>query len=300
MSERMQTQAVWSEVIYDSAIAKTAGAFDPVNTNRSEVKIAKKEAKTVLGFHVLYTLTAKTDAEITPDLILRVNSKSLGISSEEVVVPNGSKDNGANSDYDVMPSRFIPFRVPAGKDLFNADFSFTATSSVDNTGGLTVVIGVVYSSAEPDSTFAMELMAQMTGRVSGGAYAVDAAKAHATGGSAVSLTSITLPTGSRTLRGILAKVNPNGITAGDPIAGWFEFRSSGVQNFSPQEWVITAGYNPALGTVTREKGDADSGMRYFPTRFPLTGGEITVQVQSTQVVAAGAAPDTIQAVLYDY
>lgn len=289
---------VWSDLVHDDAIGKTAGTFDSINTNQASIKISHPTAKTVLGFMANYCLSVVTDAEIVPDAILRVNSQALGISNQDIVLPLGSNDGDAASGYVPNKTIFIPFQVPANKPLFNADFSFSISASVTNTGGLSVVVAVIYADEEPDSKFALELMAQLHGRISGGNYAVDAAKAHATGGTAVPLTAIALSAGYTELRGILAKINPNGITASDPISGFMEFQSSGIPDFSPQLWPLSVFYNPALGTVTDGLNSRGEG-RYYPTRFPLTGAAISINVNSTLLVAAATAPDTVQAVVFN-
>lgn len=290
---------VWSDLVYDTAIAKTGGTFDAINSNQSQVKIANPTAKSILGFLVNYAQTVATDAEVTPDLILRVTSKALGISSQDIIIGAGSNDQDAVSKYTPRVTRFVPFRNPSGiNTIFNADISFEASASVTNTGGLDVVVAVVYSDAEPDGQFAMELMAQLHKRVTGGAYAVDAAKAHGTGGSAVTLSSISIPTGATQLCGLYAKILPNGISAGDPISGFMEFQASGIPDFSPQKWPLCVFGDAALGTVVQGKVGNWEG-HYYPTRFQLTGAETTVNVSSTLIIAAGTAPDTIQGLLYE-
>ena len=289
---------VWCDVIYDSGIAATAGTFDKINSNADEITIDKPSAATIIGFLVNYVPTAGVDGEITPDLILQVNSKALGIQEQEYIVGSGTNDWDANSGYVPVETRFIPFHAPPGKQLFNADLKFKATASASTSNGLDVVVGVIYSDFIPDGDFKLELLSQQHGPFSGGVYAADAAKAHATGGTAVNLTKLTVPTGARLLRGIYASIIPNGITAGDPIAGFMEFTATGIQDFSPQKWPLNRFFHPALGTVTDGKNAVALG-RYYPTRFDLAGQKVDINVASTLLTAAGTAPDTIQGVIYD-
>ncbi|MEE9374583.1 MAG: hypothetical protein V3V00_16120 [Saprospiraceae bacterium] len=297
MSVEVPGIKVWSDLVYDSAIAKTKDTFDKVNSNAAEIKIEKPDAEAILGFLIGYCATKLTDAENLPDLILQLSSKALGISEEEIVIPGGGNDADANTDYTPIVTAFYPFRAPLGKKLFNAALSFKATPSVTSTEGLDVLIATLYSNQEPDAEFALELLAQRPSRVDGGAAKADAAKAHAAAGGSVSLTSLPIPTGVKELRGILTKINPNGITADDPISGFMEFQCTGIPDFSPQRWPLSVFFNPVLGTVAEGIQLGGKG-RTFPTRFPMTGAAVTITVQSTLLVAAGTAPDTTQAVAY--
>lgn len=297
MSQAMEPK-VWSDLVYDSAIGKTAGTFDRVNSNAEAVRIEKNRAQSIIGFYVAYGQLVTTDAENLANLILQVTNKGLGISEEEFVIPRGGNDADANNEYTFVKTYFIPFKTDPSKSLFNTEFIFKVAPSVTNTGGFDVIVSVVYSDTEPDSLFAMELLAQMHGRVNGGAKNVNAAEAHGTGGGAVALNAIVVEAGAIRLRGIFAGINPNGITAGDPIVGFMEFTAPGIDDFSPQLWPLSISWNAALGTVAESAAYSADG-RYYPTRFPLTGARLTINVSSTLVTAAGAAPDTTQAVAYD-
>lgn len=291
---------VWCDSIWETAIGKTKATFDPVDSNQNTVKIQKPDAKAILGFLVAYNLTVVTDGEITPDLILRVTNKALGISNEDIIIPNGGCDGNATNDWAPLTTVFVPFNIPEGSlaKLFNSEFVFTISPSASNTGGLDVVIGVVFADEDPDSAFAMELLAQKHSRVRGGAFSADAAKAHATGLAFVDLTSIEIPSGRLLLLGLLAKINPNGIAASDPINGVIEFKTSGIPDFSPQVWPLCTAWNPVLGTTVSEQAQSGEG-RYYPTRFPLTGSAVTVLASSMIIVAAAGAPDTTQGLLYE-
>lgn len=290
---------VWNAVIWDTAIAKTAGTFDDVNNNVSQIKIANPTAKAIYGFYVNYACTVVTDAEVRPDLIIEITSKALGISGEQIVVALGTNDGDAVSRYTPVTSVFVPFKEPITKqNLFNADLSFKASASATTTGGLDVGIQLVYGDFEPTQNFMTELMSGSHKRVTGGDYQADAAKAFATGGAAVNLTSLSIPTGRTMLLGLLGSIIPNGITASDPISGFMEFQSSGIPDFAPQEILLSRFFDPALGTVTSGKS-AIARAPYQPTRFTLTGAETTVVVKGTLIVAAATAPDTTQALLYE-
>ena len=296
---QVQGQKVWSDLVYDNgAIAKTKGTFDKINTNAEAVRIEKNNAKSVIGFLVAYAQLVTTDAENLANLILQVTNKGLGISEEEIVIPRGGNDADANNEYTPVETVFVPFKAPVGKSLFNTEFNFKAAPSVTNTGGFDVVIAVLYSDAEPDSFFAMELLAQMHGRVGGGAFNADAAKAHAAAAGAVALSSIIVQAGATMLRAIFAGINPNGITAGDPICGFMEYTAPGIDDFSPQLWPLSISWNAALGTVAESAALSAKG-RFYTTRFPLTGARLTINVSSTLLTVAATAPDTTQGVLYD-
>lgn len=293
-------QKVWSDLVFKDAIAKTKGTFDAINTNQASVIIAKRDAVSILGFIVGYAMSVTTDAENIPDLFVEVNSKALGISNEIIVCALGGNDGDANNESTPMRTKFIPFKIKPGFEskLFNASITFKAAPSVSNTGGLSVVVAVVYSNQEPDAIFWNELMAQKPGRVTGGDADGDAAKAHATAGGAVNLTALQIPSGTKTLRSLLGKFNINGITAAKVKSGFFEFIASGISDFSPQLWPLPIFWNAVLGTVADMpalSGEAEP----WPTRFPLPGSEVTVQVQSTLVIAATTAPDTTQYVGYE-
>ena len=290
---------VWSDLVYKTAIAKTKGTFDAINSNQASVIISKPDAKSILGFIIGYCVTALTDAENLPDLQVEINSKALGISNEVVTVFNGGPDHDANTDYTPMITAFVPYKLKPGFEnkLFNAAITFKAAPSISSTGGLDVVIAVVHSNQEPDPNFVMELLAQLHGRVTGGDSQGDEGKAM-TGGAASTLTSLTIPAGTSLLKALGGSVNPNGITAGDPISGFLEYIAPGIPDFSPQLWPLSKFQNPALGTVADSSAAPGKG-RFWPTRFPLTGSEITVQVQGTLLVTAATAPDTSQALLYE-
>lgn len=295
-----QEPKVWSDLVHDTAIGKTKGTFDAVNGNQASVVISKPDAKSILGFMIGYCLTAMTDAENVPDLHVKINSKALGISDEIIEIANGGSDADANCDYSPMVTKFVPFKV---KEAFwdkikSASISFSVSGSVSSTGGLDVVIAVIHSDQEPDSMFAMELLAQLHSRISGGDAKSDAALAHAAGGTAVTCTALTIPAGTSRLRALLGKIIPNGITAGDPVSGFIEFIASGIPDFSPQLWPLCIFFNPALGTVAESSPHTSPG-RYYPTRFPLTGSEVTVTVKTTCLVTQGTAPDVSQALAYE-
>lgn len=290
---------VWCDSVYGTLIAKTKGTFDAVATNASNVIISKRDAESLLGFLVTYAMGVTTDAENMPDLFIEINSKALGISNEVICIPAGGNDADANNEYTPMITQFVPFKLKPGfaDKLFNATISFKASPSITNTGGIEVGIGVIYADAEPDLQFAMELMAQMVGRVTGGDAKGDAALAH-TGAAFSTLTSLTIPAGTSVLRGLLGKINPNGITAGDPVMGLIEFIAPGISDFSPQLWPLCIAWNAALGTVAESASYSAPG-RYYPTRFPLPGAEVTVQAKTIISISAATAPDTTQALLYE-
>ena len=291
---------VWSDLVHDTAIGKTKGTFDAVNGNAASVIISKPDAKSILYFIIGYCQTAGTDAETVPDIFVRVNSKALGISNEIVTVLNGGPDGDAASDYFAMITAIVPFKLRPGFEakLFNAAITFEVAPSMSNTGGVDIVCAVVHSDQEPDATFAMEILAQMHGRVTGGDGQSDAAIAFAAGGTAVTLTSLTIPAGSTGLRALGGSINPNGINAAEPISGFLEFIAPGIPDFSPQKWPLPKFQSPAIGTVA-SASEAPGQGRYWTTRFPLTGSEVTVQVQGTLLVTQSTAPDTTQALLYE-
>lgn len=292
-------QKVWCDSVHGTLIAKAKGTFDAINTNQNNVKIQKKDATAILGFIVNYCLGVTTDAENLPDLVIRATNKALGITEEDLVIPLGGTDGDANTPYIAMGAVYEPFKIPDGKEdkLFGSEFIFKASPTITNTGGLEIAVGVIYSNQEPDEQFTMELLAQKCARSVGGAYNADAAKAHGTGGAAVTLSSLAIPSGPTELIGLLGKINPNAITAGDPIAGIIEYKCSGIDDFSPQVWPLCVFFNPVLGTVA--EGGSNSGRgRYYPTRFPLTGHGVTVGVETTLTITANDAPDTTQALKY--
>jgi len=294
---------VWCDLVYDTAIAKTAGAgnSNAVNANASGVKIQKK-AIDILGFLIGYNILVTTDTELVPQLMIKVTNKTLGITNEIIVIPRGTMDGDANTPYGPMETVFVPWKIPEGKEdkLFNSTFEFSAFPSSTNTGGLDIVCAVVHTDTKfaPNDPFVMELLSQQHGRIGGGDAQADPAKAHAAGATAVDLTALALTAGTKQIRALLSTIQPNGITAGDPIGGWMEFSSSGIDDFSPQRWPLSVFWNAALGTVA--EGALQSGRgRYYPTRFPLTEAEVAIAVTSTLIIAAAAAPDTCQGCLYD-
>lgn len=291
---------VWCDVVHGTLIAKTKGTFNAIETNAKSVVISKPDAKSILGFLVAYAQGVTTDAENLADLLIQVNSKSLGISQEVLPVLGGGNDADANNEYTPVVTRFIPFKLKPGfaAKLFNSAITFKAAPSVTNTGGFEVCVGVVYSDAEPDSIFAMELLAQLHGRITGGDVQSDAAEAFAAAATAVTLTALTIPAGNSRVRAVGAKINPNGVTAGDPICGFFEFLAPGITDYSPQRWPLPISWNAALGTVAESAAISALG-RMYPTRFGLPNAEITVQVQATITIVAATAPDTTQAILYE-
>lgn len=298
MSMSSNGPKVWCDSVLETAIGKTKGTFDPVDNNQATVKIQKPEAASILGLLVNYNPTIVTDAENTPDLILQITSKALGISAEEFVIAHGGADGDAATPWSPRITKFLPFRTDRPEKLFNAELGFKVAPSVTNTAGVDVAVGVMYSNAEPDMDLGIELMAQMHKRATGGDVQADAAKAHGTGFGAVTLTALDIPTGPTQLLGILAKINPNAITASKPIGGVMELSASGIPDFSPQIWPLCTFWSPVLGTVISNGAFSGEG-RYYPTRFPLTGAAVTVTVQSTLIIAASDAPDTTQAVLYE-
>ena len=289
---------VWCDSVWDTAIGKTAGTFDPINSNKAEVVIQKRAAKSLLGFCVNAVPTVVTDAEVYPNLILRVTSQALGITNQEFALGVGGHDGDAVTSYAPITSRFIPFKQkPEFSNLFNADLSFTVAPNATTTGGVDIVVGVVYSDAEPDMQYSMELLSGNHKRVTGGDVSVDAAKAHGTGLVFVNLTKLSIPTGFTELEGFFAGILPNGIDASDPVSGVMSFTSSGIDDFQPQVWPLGMFFAPALGTVANS-GHSLAQNRYWPTRFPLSGAQTDIEVQSLLLVAAGTAPDTTQGILY--
>lgn len=295
-----QGMKVWSDLVFDDAIAKTKGTFDAVNTNQDGVIVSKRDATSLLGFIIGYAMSVVTDAENIPDLFVEVTNKALGIVQAIVPVALGGNDSDANTPATPMKTKFIPFKMKPefANKLFNSTFTFRAAPSVSNTGGLSVVISVVYANQEPDANFQMELLAMQHGRISDGDANGDAAKAHGTAGGAVTLTALKIPSGTFQLRAILAKINVNGITASKVKSGFMEFIAAGITDFSPQLWPLAVFWNGALGTVADEPGFSGDA-KPWPTRFPLPGSEVTVTVQSTLVIAATTAPDTTQAILFE-
>jgi hypothetical protein len=287
---------VWADSVYDTAIGKVAGQYDPVDNNQAQITISKKSARCVIGLLVLATQTVITDAENIPDIILRINSVSEGITNQDFVIPVGTNDGDANSGFVPTKPYYIPFIVKG--DLHQADFDFAVAPAVASTGGFDVVVTLMYADSEPDQDFKMELLSRQYGAVRGGAHAEDNAKAMATALTTVNLTSISVKKGMSVLKGILGKTRPNGITAGDPVNAVFTFTSTAIDDFSPQIWCAVMGFHAALGTVADGLNGSGEG-NYHPTRFDHTGEKADISVSVTPVTGQGTAPDTIQAVVYE-
>lgn len=297
MSEAMDLQTkVWCDTVYDTLIGKTKGTFDAINANQNTVKVEKPDAISLLGFMVNYIVAKHTDAENVPDLRLQVTNKALGISEEELMIGHGGCDANATNSWEPFKTEYVPFGTDKPEKLFNSEFKFKAAPSVTNTEGLDVFVGVVYANKEPDLQFQIELMSQMHKRAFGGVSDSDAAKAHAAATFSTD-TSLTIPTGPQEMIGHMVKVNPNGISAEDPISGMYELIASGIPDFSPQVWPLPTFWQGVLGTTVNENAQSGLG-RYYPTRFPLTGTLVTVGVKTLLAIAAATAPDVSQAIIY--
>lgn len=285
-----------SNVVYDNAIAKTINQFNDVNQNASSVKLDTDNIKALIGFYVNYVPTKLTDAENIPDMIVQYSNKTLGIADEQFVVPYGGNDVDALQGAQAFDTRYYKIKLTPDQisKLQGSEFKFKIAPTHTTTEGLTVVICVAWTDEIPDADYALELLTQMT-HIGGGVYNNDASKAMASDDASIALSSITIESGKNLINGVLGKLNPNGITVDDPVAGIIEFTGAGIE---PLVVPFITFFSPTLGTVTIASF-VHGNRGYYPWRTKITDVGHTIKTKVTPIIGQGTAPNTIQALLVE-
>jgi len=293
----MAGRKTWGVYQYDSAIAKTAGQFDEINSVTAPIKIEKKDAKHILGFLVNYCSTKLTDAENLVDLRLRISSKALGLNNEDLIVAKGGSDHDANNETVPQQVEFIPFKQPSGKSIVDADLRFYGAPGVSNTEGLDIGITTVYTNytPSPEELLNWKLLCVPFG---GGVTGDDAAIAHAAANTQVAYETLEIPSGKQTIDGHLCNIKPNAITATDPSSGMYELLCSAADDFQPQEWVFPTWWHPALGTVAESAGYPGNA-KHYPAVFDIEPAKAhKVQFKGMVHCIHASAPDLNNALRY--
>ncbi len=287
-------QRVWSGAVQAAAIGKTAGTFDTIGT----VTI-KKGAKHILGFMVSIASSTPTSGQNAVP-ILRVNSKDVNITQEEVFLAYAQTDGIATNDKEApVYTQFIPWKAanPA-KSLDNAEIDFTLSVNVSSTGGFDVAVGVVYSLELPDMEFLIELMTGLHGRATGGAKAEQDAGISAITATAFT-TGIKVTSVAKNLIGIMGYVNPNAPTAGEAAVGIMELTASQMTDFQPQEWVFGLAWDASLGTPVGTPVSASRRNGFYqPTRFDLPETNFTMGVSMKVATVLSNPADGVAAVVW--
>lgn len=280
---------VWCDQVHAAAQGAVAATFGNLGTID-----VKPGADNIIGFIVNAAQSLPTSGENGAPIV-RVDSKSLGISQQDFVVGPVITDGiGTNDKEAPFYSSLVlaNFGEEIPKDQFaNGKVDFSITSSTGITGGWDACIGLIMSDFVPDMNYRMELLAAHMGIVSGGKDAgADA------GIQAAALTSFATGIeveGAKELRGLLGYVNPNAPTAGEAVSGFTAYTSSTIPDFAPQNWPFNVGYLASLGTpVGTPVGITPE---YWPTRFPLPPKNFTIEVAQDLVIALSNAGDGVAA-----
>lgn len=283
---------VWCDSVDAAAIGKTAGTFDAVGT--VTLKIG---AKHILGFIVSIASSQPTGGQ-SNNGILRINSKDLSITNEDILLSGATTDGIATNDKESpVQSEFIPFKQSDAlqKDLDNAKIDISLTSNTTNTGGFDVAVGVVHSDSLPDARFEMELLSGSAGRMVGGAVAeFDAGIKAATATSFT--TGLSITSQGKMLIALSGYGLPNAPTADEAAVGIVEFQASQIPDFSPQRWPMNFAWTSSLGTPvgTPVSVNSRSGV-YYPTRFPLPEKNFMMSVSMLYATALTNEADGLAA-----
>lgn len=225
--------------------------------------------------------------------VWRISSNDLGITNQDVVnVTNVMGDVvGTNTKEFPVTAFFEPISVDPSKSTNNAKIDFTISGATSTTGGWSGHLGVVYGDGLPDENYKREL-ASLTNRPFLKANdTVDSSAKAATYGAFT--TGLSVPADAKQLTALLGLTNPNAPTTVEADAAVYKFESSQISDFQPQIWPSCLGHNSSLGTPV---GTTPVGKGfYWPTRFPLPGNNITIDVSVKLAAALTNSPDNIAA-----
>ena len=281
---------LWCQAGDIAAGGKTAGTFDEIAEFTIPVFV-----KHILGIIVLVTNSIPTSGE-NGIPILRINSTDLGISSQDVVLSGSITDAIATNNKE-MPvlAEFIPFKEMANKTgkIANTRIAFGISSEVSTTGGWDVVVGLVTSDELPDASLLLELMAGICGRFTDSDVAgLDAGVNLATPDSFTE--TLVVPAHTSEIIGLAGFACPNAPTDNEACAGWTEFTTNDIPNFSPQQWPFIVGWGASLGTPVGSQGNVSNrnGM-YWPTRFQKPPIRVIISAAMTLATALTNAADGV-------
>ena len=283
-------EKVWADAVTITGAGATAGTLDAA----SQITM-RKGAGALIAIQYLIVGAIPTSGENGVP-ILRLSSDSLGITNQDFVLSSMKTDGIATNDKEApVYAGIIPLAFVG--DFSFADVNLSISSNVNVTGGWEGALGVIYADSVPDDQYARELLSFQHGAVKGGKRTEQDA-----GISAASETSfansIEIPAGFTTLCGLAGVVNPNAPANGEATSGYTSFQSSDIPDFGPQRWVFMWGYSGSLGTPIGTPVPASGRSAYWPTRFPLTGQKVSIEVAQKLAVALTNAADGIAAAVY--
>lgn len=279
---------MWCDTVTAAAKGKTQDTFDTFGT----VTIKQKPdggSYRIIGVVGLLVMAAVTSGE-NGSPVWRIESNDLGITSQDVVGVSNVMGDGIGTNDKEFPVRafFDPLSIDPNKSTNNAKIDFTLSGAVTTTGGWSGGLGIIYGDGIPDANLRMEL-ASLTSRPW-----IKAADTHDRGGNKASAfgafsTGLSVPADAKELIALLGLSNPNAPTTVEASASVFKFESSQISDFQPQIWPSCIGHNSSVGTPV---GTAPVGNGfYWPTRFPLPGNNITIDVSVKFAAALTNAPD---------
>lgn len=283
---------MWCDTVGAAAKGKTAGTFDDVGTVTIKQHPTAGKFYRIIGVVGLITAPTITAGESSVP-VWSFTSDDLGITEQEVVgYSNVLGDPVATNDKEFPTSAFFePLSVDPMKSTNNAKIDFKISGEATTTGGWTAAIGVIYGNGIPDENLKRELATLTTRPFLKGSDTVDSASKAAS--YTAFTTGLSIPADAKQLVALLALTNPNAPTTVEASCAIYKFESSQISDFQPQIWPSSVGHNASLGTPV---GTAPVGRgHYWPTRFPLPGNNITVDVSNKFVTALTNAPDNIAA-----
>lgn len=289
----MAGERLWCDTVRVAATGKVQDVFDSVGTVTLKIGVNH-----VLGIMSLVGNSIPTSGENGAP-VLRIDSKDLDISSQEIQLTGAISDGiGTNDKESPIVAQYIPFMTKKSGALDNAEIDLSISSTTTTTGGWDAAIGILMSDKLPDVNLGMELMSGSLARATGGAVAYQRA-----GISAATATSFT--TGPRItsrageLVGLCGYVNPNAPTADEAAIGSVEFQASQIPDFAPQIWPFIVGWDASLGTPVGTQANVNlrNGV-YWPTRFPLPKKNFNMSVSMTMSTALTNASDGIAGALW--
>jgi len=280
---------------------KTINTYEKLGT----IKIPRKRAPVYLyGFLYLIVAEAQVAGESGGFKIKMTSADEINIVDEEWEGAAFSDPIATNSQFVKFSSGFIPITAKSqgnyipvnNKSIDISVASAFQTMTADWTGYVSAIFGTLSPSQLP-ADYIDELKNGFTSSSQGyGRTGEDAAEAHSTANSDVTLSGISLNSKARELIGVLGDQLPNAPTASEELVGLTSFESGSIEDFSPQEYPDVFGYNPTLGTVVG--GAVGSHTKYYPVRFPLPATEFTMTVKHRNVIALTNAPDVRYGVRY--
>lgn len=286
----MKMVKTWSQCILGNALhaTKDATTFTAIGT----ISVTNR-ADYIWGFYALI-VNMKPTADEASSPIMRISSTQLNTVNVTFNAGTIGAEGMAAHQAAYIKKIFIPWTPNmSGEAIHYADIDFSISSVVANTEGWDVGIQLVTSDTEPT----IELLRQFLGDYSHSFNDADVAIEAAGAGNSDTLApwgvgdadSIVLTGGATELIGILYTVTLNAETAGVPLCNYAELANTDVSDFVPQQHLVNAGANGALGTVI--DAISEISLRHTPFLFeglPRAKSRITIaDINSLTGLGAG-------------